>query len=151
MLFCVLLCSDKLSYNFKNRLFSDCFIPTLHFMQKERLNGFLRVGGISDITGGQGSSCAPQRVQSSLAVESRGEASEKHLEFNLQNNISRINNSAYFLQLSIDYGVFYYSNCLTLSCRMLKNAQTYFNNLAVWTPQDFKGMFGLFSTLCMKI
>ena len=30
---------------------------------------------------------------------------------------------------------------------MLKNGQTYFKNLAVWTPQDFESMFGHFSTL----
>ena len=30
---------------------------------------------------------------------------------------------------------------------MLKNGQTYFKNLAVFTPQDFKSMFGHFSTL----
>ena len=33
---------------------------------------------------------------------------------------------------------------------MLKNGQTYFKNLAVFTPQDFKSMFGHFSTLCNK-
>ena len=33
---------------------------------------------------------------------------------------------------------------------MLKNGQTYFKNLAVSTPQDFKSMFGHFSILCMK-
>ena len=27
--------------------------------------------------------------------------------------------------------------CLTFSCKMLQNGQTYFKNLAVWTPQDF--------------
>ena len=36
--------------------------------------------------------------------------------------------------------------CLTLSCIMLKNSQTY----GVKTPQDFKSMFGHFSTFCMK-
>ena len=36
---------------------------------------------------------------------------------------------------------------LTLSFIMLKNGQTYFKNLAVFTPQDFKIMFGHFSTL----
>ena len=34
---------------------------------------------------------------------------------------------------------------------MLKNSQTYFENLAVFTPQDFQSMFGHFSTLCMKM
>ena len=33
---------------------------------------------------------------------------------------------------------------------MLKNDQIYFKNLAVFTTQDFQGMFGHFSTLCMK-
>ena len=33
---------------------------------------------------------------------------------------------------------------------MLNNGQTYFKSLAVWTPQDFKSMFGHFLTLCMK-
>ena len=33
---------------------------------------------------------------------------------------------------------------------MLKNGQTYFKNLAVWTPQDFLNMFNHYSTLCMK-
>ena len=33
---------------------------------------------------------------------------------------------------------------------MLKNDQTYFKNLVVWTP-DFKGMFGQFSALSMKL
>ena len=33
---------------------------------------------------------------------------------------------------------------------MLKNGQRYFKNLTVWTPQNFKGMFGRFSTLWMK-
>ena len=33
---------------------------------------------------------------------------------------------------------------------MLKNGQTYFKNFAVFTPQDFKSMFGHFSTLCNK-
>ena len=39
---------------------------------------------------------------------------------------------------------------LTLYCIMLKNGQTYFKNLAVFTPQDFKSMFGHFSILCNK-
>ena len=30
------------------------------------------------------------------------------------------------------------------------NGQTYFKNLAAFTPQDFKSMFGHFTTLCMK-
>ena len=33
---------------------------------------------------------------------------------------------------------------------MLKNGQTYFKNLAVFTPQDFKSLFGYFSTLWNK-
>ena len=33
---------------------------------------------------------------------------------------------------------------------MLNNGQTYFRNLAVFTPQDFQSMFGHFTTLCMK-
>ena len=33
---------------------------------------------------------------------------------------------------------------------MLKNGQTYLKNLAVFTPQDFKGNFGHFSTLYTK-
>ena len=39
---------------------------------------------------------------------------------------------------------------LTLSCTMLKNGQTYFKNLAVWTRQDFYSMLGHFLTLYMK-
>ena len=30
------------------------------------------------------------------------------------------------------------------------NGRIYFKNLAVLTPQDFKSMFGHFTTLCMK-
>ena len=33
---------------------------------------------------------------------------------------------------------------------MLYNGQTYFKDLAVFTPQDFKSMFSHFTTLCMK-
>ena len=33
---------------------------------------------------------------------------------------------------------------------MLKNGQTNFKNLAVFTPQDFKSMFNHFSTLRNK-
>ena len=33
---------------------------------------------------------------------------------------------------------------------MLKNSPTYFKNLALRTPQDFKTIFGHFLTLCMK-
>ena len=33
---------------------------------------------------------------------------------------------------------------------MLKNGQTYFKYLAVFTPQDFSSMFGHFSTLYNK-
>ena len=32
----------------------------------------------------------------------------------------------------------------------LKNGQTYFKNLASFTPPNFKSMFDHFSTLCMK-
>ena len=39
---------------------------------------------------------------------------------------------------------------LTLSYIMLKNSQTYFKNYAVFKPQDFKSLFGYFSTLYMK-
>ena len=35
---------------------------------------------------------------------------------------------------------------LTLSCIMLKNGQTYFENLEVRTTQDFQSMFSHFST-----
>ena len=35
---------------------------------------------------------------------------------------------------------------LTLSCIMLKNGQTYFENLEVRTTQDFQSMIGHFST-----
>ena len=38
---------------------------------------------------------------------------------------------------------------LTLS-NMLRNRQIHFKNLAVFTPQDFKSMFGHFLTLCIK-
>ena len=40
---------------------------------------------------------------------------------------------------------------LTFSCIMFKNCQTYFENLGVFMPQDFKSMFDHFSTLCMKV
>ena len=40
---------------------------------------------------------------------------------------------------------------LIFSCLMLKNGQTYFKSLVVWKPQDFKSMFGHFSTLCLKM
>ena len=36
---------------------------------------------------------------------------------------------------------------LILSCIMLKNSQTYLNNLVVFTPQDFQSTFGHFSSL----
>ena len=39
---------------------------------------------------------------------------------------------------------------LTLSCIILQNGQTFFKNLAVWTPQDFWSMFGHFTTLCVE-
>ena len=32
----------------------------------------------------------------------------------------------------------------------MKNFHAYFENLAVWTMEDFKNMFGHFSTLYMK-
>lgn len=38
---------------------------------------------------------------------------------------------------------------ITFSYIMLDNGQTLFKNL-VWIPQNFKNMFGYFSTLCMK-
>ena len=41
-------------------------------------------------------------------------------------------------------------DCLTFSCIMLNNGQAYYKNLAVFTPQDFKSMFGLFTTICIK-
>ena len=40
---------------------------------------------------------------------------------------------------------------LIFSCLMLKNGRTYFKSLAVWKPQDFKSMFGHFSTLYLKM
>ena len=39
---------------------------------------------------------------------------------------------------------------LTLPCMILKNGPTYFNNLPVFTLQDFQNMFGHFSILCKK-
>ena len=36
------------------------------------------------------------------------------------------------------------------SCMKLKNGQTYYKNLAMWTTQDFKSMFSHFSKLYMK-
>ena len=36
---------------------------------------------------------------------------------------------------------------LDFSCIILKNGQTYFENLAVWRPQVFQSMFGHFSIL----
>ena len=32
----------------------------------------------------------------------------------------------------------------------VENGETYFKNLAVFTPQDFKIMVGHYTTLCMK-
>ena len=40
--------------------------------------------------------------------------------------------------------------CLTLSCIMLKNKQTYFKNYAVFTTQDYKNMSCYFTTISMK-
>ena len=40
--------------------------------------------------------------------------------------------------------------CLTLSGVILKNDQTYFKNLTLWTLEDFESMFGHFSTLSIK-
>ena len=40
---------------------------------------------------------------------------------------------------------------LIFSCLMLKNGRTYFKSLVVWKPQDFKSMFGHFSTSCLKM
>ena len=42
-----------------------------------------------------------------------------------------------------------YKNALTFSCIMLKNGQTYFNNLVMFTPQHFLSIFDHSST-CMK-
>ena len=39
---------------------------------------------------------------------------------------------------------------LNLSCIVFQDGQTYFKNLAVSRPQDFKSIFGHFSTFCMK-
>ena len=33
----------------------------------------------------------------------------------------------------------------------MKNDQTYFKNLAVFTPQEFSGMCDYFFSLCMKV
>ena len=41
-------------------------------------------------------------------------------------------------------------NRLTFSCKTLKNSQTNFINLALFTPQKFESMFNHFSTLCLK-
>ena len=38
---------------------------------------------------------------------------------------------------------------LTFSCIILKNGQTHFKNLAVWTSEDFKSIFGHFPS-CME-
>ena len=48
--------------------------------------------------------------------------------------------------------VTFWTNCafsLTLSFTMLKNGQIYFKNVTVKPPQDFKSIFGHFSTLWM--
>ena len=42
------------------------------------------------------------------------------------------------------------TKALTLSCILLKNDQTYFKNLAMFTSDDSKSMFGHFLTLCME-
>ena len=39
---------------------------------------------------------------------------------------------------------------LTLSCIMLKNGETHFENLALFTSEVFLSMFGCFSILCIK-
>ena len=49
----------------------------------------------------------------------------------------------------IDFGVAI-RQILTFYFIMLKNDQTFFKNLAVWTLEDFKSMFGHFSTLWNK-
>ena len=41
--------------------------------------------------------------------------------------------------------------CLRPVCPcIMKDGQTYFENNAVWTPQDFESVFGHFSLLLMK-
>ena len=41
-------------------------------------------------------------------------------------------------------------NSLILLCIMFKNDQTYFKNLASWTPQDFLKCVLSLSALCMN-
>ena len=62
------------------------------------------------------------------------------LSFKHQNIIAKSNQSkAHNIEIS-----------LILSFKTLKNGQTYFKDLAVRASEDFKNMFGHFSTLCMK-
>ena len=43
-----------------------------------------------------------------------------------------------------------YCSLYNFLCILLKNAQTYLKNLAVFTPQNFLSLFGHFSIYCMK-
>ena len=49
-----------------------------------------------------------------------------------------------FLMLAV------YPLILTFSRMTLKNGQTHFKNLSLWTTQNFQSMFGHFSTPRMK-
>ena len=42
----------------------------------------------------------------------------------------------HWIEISVRYTFFFIINCLTLYFIVLKNGQTYFKNLAVFTPQD---------------
>ena len=46
----------------------------------------------------------------------------------------------------------YFANAANLSllCTILKNGQSYFENFAMFTVQDFKSMFGHFLTFCLR-
>ena len=62
------------------------------------------------------------------------------LSFKHQNIIATSNQSkAHNIEIS-----------LIVSFKILKNGQTCFKDLAVRASEDFKNMFGHFSTLCMK-
>ena len=63
--------------------------------------------------------------------------------------------SCYSWYFNLNWSVLYFTASLlfhyhlTPSCIMLKNCQTYSKNLAVFSSQDFKSIFGNFSTLCI--
>ena len=70
-----------------------------------------------------------------ISYEKKIKALIKYNEKNSAKSLFQLESPTYYLDhFSI---VILQKNTLTLSCMMLKNGQTYFKNLAVYTPQDF--------------